>query len=128
MYGERGQDFDLEFDADIQAIPIFMEKVLSDAVARNGSRIKLERDSKGFTITVEVNGEFLPSAEPPDWSWDRCVSRLKALARMVDYGSNISTEGAFQIDSKATSGVTFHLTSNPNPHKDRELIVEIVRE
>ena len=133
----------------------FVANILREAVARRASRIVFERstgfeqvliDPNGpvtpeniemrrrprgskdrFTIYFEIEGETSEVAMPPVVLWEKVISRLKVLARMIDYGPRKSTNGTFDMTMPDNSNATFLLTTNPNPFEDNEVDIEVVQ-
>ena len=143
-------DFDLEnaLPGDGQ-VHRFVSKVFRDAVQRKASRIRFTRSfngtlpvraldsnwnisekwgSKCFSVLTEHDGKFQKVAAPPLVLWASTISRIKALAGMVDYGPKVSKQGEFNLDSEANGNVIFRVTSNPNPYQDTELTIEVIIE
>ena len=81
----------------------FVIKLLLDAVKRDVIRIRFERipqtDEKAgrvsvYYLTDEGEQEI---GQPPYMLWHNIVSRLKIMARMVDYGPDKSTDGRINL-------------------------------
>ena len=130
----------------------FVNKILQDAIHRGAERVHFERrhrsdwimvksiecgeervdfeerpgsrgDDDQFLILMEFDGTFQEVAAPPLALWERIVSRLKVLARMVDYGPNKSVGGYFTLPVGEKGSAEFYMTSNPNPFSDSEVML-----
>lgn len=60
-----------------------------------------------------IEQELKEIAKPPFILWGKIITRIKVMARMVDYGQEKSIEGTIVIDKNIP--VTFRVTSNPDP-------------
>jgi hypothetical protein len=102
----------------------FINQFLQRAIRQGAERIHLERQLKTygnggvFNIAIEVDGASVQIAALPVALWEKAISQLKVLARMVDYGPNKSESGEFTLQLPDGGTATIELTSNPNPHTD----------
>lgn len=130
-----------------------LAKFLLDSVRRGASRIHIERlpkmvsdfasstekgraiaevetcpapreSHKRFSVSMEIDGAWEEVEMFPIVLWDKVISRLKVLARMVDYGPEESVDGYLLTPLEDGTQAEFYVTTNPNPFSDNEVTVE----
>jgi type II secretory ATPase GspE/PulE/Tfp pilus assembly ATPase PilB-like protein len=130
----------------------FVDRILEDSVERGVQRIRFERQPRSdwikvrtiehgeerthyeerlglsgnwisFTIMMEIDGTFEEVAMPPVALWEKTVSRLKVLARTVDYGPYKSVDGTIVLPLDENGSAEFYMTSNPDPRCDSEVML-----
>ena len=133
-----------------------LAKFLRDSVSRGASQIRFERlpktvsvlassTEKGkaitkvemcpaprenhnrFSVSMEIDGVWEEVGMFPIVLWDKVISRLKVLARMVDYGPKKSVDGYLLTPLEDGTQAEFCVTTNPNPFSDNEVTVEYRR-
>jgi len=121
--------YDVDMNDPVEDAPVsgFVDHFLQSAIQQGAEKIHLERRlkifGKGgiFSIAIEADGASVEIAMPPIVLWEQIVSRLKVMARMVDYGPNKSERGEFMLQLSDGRTAEIQITSNPNPHTDTKL-------
>lgn len=129
----------------------FVDKILRDCAMRGAKRIRIERHPRmaptfskamengvettkvgmrptgayvAFSISMEIDEEFVELAMPPVAFWEKFIRRLKVMAQTVDYGPYKSDNGYLVLQTEEKNFVTFFMTTNPNPSSDNVVILE----
>ena len=109
------------------AVARFVYMILLNAIKQGVERIHFERfpeapgEDGDFTISYEKDGICTEIEEPPWEVWQNVISRLKVMARMVDYGPNKSVDGHIVVQLSKNRSVDFLMTTNPNPYSDNKV-------
>jgi len=74
-----------------------VEAVLRFAVESQASDVHLEKSSQGLNLRIRVVGELLEVGVIPDGKTTQVIARVKAMARLISYRSDVPQEGRFQF-------------------------------
>ncbi len=96
-----------------------VDEVLHQAITLNASDIHLEQQPGEVLVRYRVGGSLLPADMLPDGSSTKVLSRIKALARLVTYRSDIPQEGRIVLRDKKFEG---RVSTLPTLHGERAVI------
>ena len=86
----------LDPGSDAYAMQLF-EWLIGVAIELEASDIHIEKSSRGLDLKVRAFGRLLDLAHVPDGKTTQLLARIKALARLVSYRSDIPQEGRLSL-------------------------------
>ena len=115
----------VRFELRPKSVRKFVKRIEDSADFNNvGSHTEQRETQHRFIVSMEIDGRIEEVAQPPVVLWDKTISRLKVMARMVDYGPTKSENGCLEPPLEIGEIARFFMTSNPNPSTDKVVILE----
>lgn len=100
-------------------VPACVDRLLAAAVAAHASDVHLRPSSEGLEISWRLDGVLSAlTTWPKAWSTN-VVARMKVLAQLLTYRSDLPQEGRLQ---SATPGVEMRLSTFPTLHGEKAVV------
>lgn len=109
---------DLDSQKDDYATNV-VDRVLQTAVEAGASDVHITQTRQNITIRWRVQGNLVDVADIPDGKTTQVLSRLKALARLITYRSDIPQEGRLVLPDRS---IEARVGTLPTLHGERAVV------
>lgn len=100
-------------------VPAGVDRLLAEAVAARASDVHLRPSGDGLEISWRRDGVLSPMTMWPKEWMANVVARLKVLAKLLTYRTELPQEGRLQTD---TPGVEMRLSTFPTLHGEKAVV------
>src|SRR5437660_143060 len=102
----------------------FVELLLAAARDAGASDVHLQPTPQGLLVNWRIDGVLLPVGEFPRGKAADVVSRLKVLAELLTYRTDVPQEGRIRRDDSAqkTSAIEMRVSTFPTLHGERAVV------
>lgn len=97
----------------------FLQRILSEAVARDASDIHFEPFEASYRIRFRIDGLLQEAETPPSEIRDMLASRLKVLSRLNIAEKRLPQDGQMRVDVDAGTPVDFRISTMPTLYGEK---------
>jgi len=110
-----------------EGIPTLVEAILDAGLQAGASDIHVEPCATGLLVRFRLDGVLVPGARVDGRVGPGVVARLKVLAELLTYRSDVPQEGRLRTDSLAdlagmSGGVDLRLATFPTVHGEKAIV------
>lgn len=97
----------------------FLQRILSEAVARDASDIHFEPFEASYRIRLRIDGLLQEAETPPTEIRDMLASRLKVLSRLNIAEKRLPQDGQMRVDVDEGTPVDFRISTMPTLYGEK---------
>lgn len=97
----------------------FLQRILSEAVARDASDIHFEPFEASYRIRFRIDGLLQEAETPPSEIRDMLASRLKVLSRLNIAEKRLPQDGQMRVDVDEDTPVDFRISTMPTLYGEK---------